>query len=484
MLRTAVLGSLVTFVMMVSTAQAQRSPHGTLSIECGDCHTASSWKEMAFPSRFEHEKTGFALAGQHSLVKCISCHSSLKFAREGSQCVDCHSDVHRGELGTLCERCHSSQSWVIPDMIQKHAQTRFSLVGAHAAVNCDRCHTNLHKYEYVGLRSDCYACHAGTFEITSSPNHRSVGFSTDCVQCHSVMALQWGTTFDHALTGFPLTGAHRAIPCAQCHPGGTFTNARSQCVGCHLTDFNNTTNPPHSSGFSTECQTCHSTAAWQPATFNHDASFPLTGAHRAIPCARCHPGGTYTNAPTQCVGCHLADFTGATNPPHSSGFSTECQTCHSTTAWEPANFNHAAAFPLTGAHSTVPCANCHPGNNYANTPRECSGCHLDDYNTATNPVHSPALATTCQTCHSTTAWRPSTFNHESEFPIAAGTRHSPGRWNACSDCHIVAGNYSAFSCTNCHAHDNKTQVDSGHRGESGYTYTPTSCYTCHPRGNA
>jgi Class III cytochrome C family len=324
--------------------------------------------------------------------------------------VDCHLDVHRGELGTLCERCHSPQSWVIPDMMQKHAQTRFALVGAHAMVNCDRCHTNMQKYEYVGLRSDCYACHAGTYEGTTSPNHRSVGFSTDCVQCHSVTALEWSGTFDHARTGFPLTGAHRAIPCTRCHPSGTFTNAPTQCIGCHLTDFTTTANPPHS-GFSTECQTCHSTIAWQPATFNHDATFPLTGAHRSVPCADCHAGGRY-----------------------------------------------------------------------AGTPRECSGCHLDAYNATTNPVHSPGFPTACQTCHTTTAWRPSTFNHETMFPIAAGTSHPPGRWNACSDCHNNPASYSTFSCTDCHAHNSKTQVDGNHRGVSGYSYSPTSCYTCHPRG--
>ena len=402
----------LSLAVLASPARAQNSPHGTLKIECGDCHTAASWKEMAYPSRFEHGKTGFVLTGQHALVKCITCHTSLVFAREGGGCVDCHTDVHRAELGTLCERCHSPQSWIIPDMIQKHAQTRFSLVGAHAAVNCDRCHSNVQKYEYVGLRSDCYACHASTYEMTTSPNHQSVGFSTDCVQCHSVTALRWVGTFDHGRTGFPLTGAHRAIPCGECHSGGTFTGAPAQCVGCHMTDYTGTTNPPHAPGFSTECQACHSTTAWQPATFNHDAAFPLTGAHR-----------------------------------------------------------------------TVACANCHPGNNYANTPRQCSGCHLDDYNNATNPVHAPGFATTCETCHSTSAWRPSTFNHESAFPIAAGTRHSPGRWNSCSDCHIVPGNYSAFSCTDCHAHNDKAQVDSDHRGQSRYTYTPTSCFDCHPRGN-
>jgi hypothetical protein len=409
--RTAVHGVLMLLMLIVSTAAAQESPHGPMKIECGDCHTAASWKTMAYPSRFDPGKTGFALVGQHALVKCVACHSSLKFAGASDECADCHTDVHRAELGSLCERCHSSQSWVIPDMVQKHAQTRFALVGAHAAVNCDMCHTSREKYRYVGLRSDCYSCHAATYEATTSPNHRSVGFSTDCVQCHAVTALRWEGTFDHARTNFPLTGAHRAIPCVQCHPGGSFTSAPTQCVGCHLTDFNNTTNPPHSSGFSTECQTCHNTSAWQPATFNHDATFPLTGAHRS-----------------------------------------------------------------------VACADCHPNNNYANTPRECSGCHMTDYTSANDPVHSPGFPTTCETCHTTTAWRPSTFNHESEFPIAAGTRHSPGRWNACSDCHIVPSDYSVFSCTDCHAHSDQTNVDSNHRGVSGYSFTPTSCYRCHPRG--
>jgi hypothetical protein len=49
---------------------------------------------------------------------------------------------------------------------------------------------------------------------------------------------------------------------------------------------------------------------------------------------------------------------------------------------------------------------------------------------------------------------------------------------------VSSGNYKAFECILCHEHSNRAEVDSKHRGESGYSYSSAACYRCHPRGVA
>ena len=153
----------------------------------------------------------------------------------------------------------------------------------------------------------------------------------------------------------------------------------------------------------------------------------------------------YTTLPTACYGCHQADFNGTTIPNHvSSGFPTDCSLCHTTTAWTPSSFNHASVFPLTGAHATVACAQCHVNNNYTTLPTSCYGCHQADFTGTTNPNHvSAALPTTCDTCHNTTALTTVTFNHTlyANYPLT--------------------GAHATLICAQCHVNNN-------------YVNTPTS----------
>jgi hypothetical protein len=147
-------------------------------------------------------------------------------------------------------------------------------------------------------------------------------------------------------------------------------------VTCHLNDFKGTTNPNHvSAGFPQQCDVCHSTAAWSPATFNHNnTAFPLTGAHTTVACASCHVNNNYTTVPTDCYSCHKLDYSGTTNPNHVSvGFPTTCATCHSTTSWLGATFNHTW-FNMNHGGANGICATCHTNpNDY--TVFQCTNCH-------------------------------------------------------------------------------------------------------------
>jgi hypothetical protein len=261
----------------------------------------------------------------------------------------------------------------------------------------------------------------------------------------------------------------------------------TDCYACHQAKYTATKNPPHAAaGFPTTCVTCHTTTQWTGAVFDHSATrFPLTGAHRATPCSGCHSDGIYRGKTTDCYACHTANYNATKNPPHAAaGFSTVCSTCHTTTQWLGAVFNHSLTrFPLTGAHATTPCMGCHSDGVYRGKTMDCYACHTTDYNNTANPNHKAAqFPTTCASCHTTTQWRGATFNHDATFfPIYSGAHR--GKWTSCSTCHTSPTNFAAFTCLSCHEH-NKTDMDDKHKGRAGYRYDSAACYQCHPRGTS
>jgi len=448
---------------------------------CESCHTMDSW----FNAKFDHLKyTGYALTGAHATLACSACHLNNSFKGTSAQCYACHSadyqstnNPNHAQLGLPrdCSTCHSTTDWSMSTANFNHAlYAHYPLTGKHATVACAACHTN---NNYNSTPTACFACHQTDFNGTTNPSHVSSGFPTDCSLCHTTAG--WTTsTFNHNATSFPLTGFHATMQCAQCHTSASTYNGSlpTTCIGCHQADFNNTNAPPHAAvGFPTTCQTCHSTTDWTGATFNHNTTkFPLTGAHITVACATCHVNNNYTTLPTNCVGCHQVDYNNTNAPPHaSSGFPTTCETCHSTTDWTGASFNHnTTKFPLTGAHITVPCAQCHVNNNYTTVPLDCYSCHTKDFTGTTNPNHvSAGFPTNCALCHTTVAWTTSTFNHNSVFPLTGA--HATV---ACASCH-VNGNYTTVptDCYACHKADYNGTTNPNHVS-AGF---PTSCATCH-----
>jgi len=162
--------------------------------------------------------------------------------------------------------------------------------------------------------------------------------------------------------------------------GGKYTGTPTACVGCHLTKYQQTTNPNHvSAGFPQDCTLCHSTSGWTPSSFNHNTStkFPLTGKHTTVACASCHVGGKYAGTPTDCYSCHAAVYNSVTNPNHvAAGFPKTCATCHTTTTWAGATFTHN--FPITsGAHKGIACTECHTSTS-SYSSFVCTNCHTHD----------------------------------------------------------------------------------------------------------
>ncbi|MGA1999812.1 MAG: hypothetical protein ABSG52_07455, partial [Terriglobales bacterium] len=480
----------IQFVLLLLTtlggAQAQpsrvpdttRSPHGKLDTPCQNCHTFSGWKPIRKVPEFDHNKTRYPLRGLHKNVVCQQCHTNAVFTNVGNKCADCHADIHRRQMGAQCEQCHSVNGWTISLKSIREHQNRFPLIGAHAVADCESCHKGAAVAQYQGLSTDCISCHMNSYLSTNSPSHTALGFPTQCQQCHTTMDSWAGARFDHAaFTGFALVGAHAQLDCVACHVGGHYQGTPSNCIGCHAKDYNGAKDPNHVSlGFPQACSQCHSMTTWLGAKFDHASTgFVLTGAHATLNCSSCHTGGTLTAANTTCVSCHLNDFNKTTNPNHvTGGFSQQCNTCHTTTAWQPATFDHSKTiFPLTGAHTTVACTNCHVGGKYAGTPTDCSACHMTDFQKTTNPNHTVvAFPTTCSTCHSTTDWLSATFNHATTGFSLTGAHAT----QACSSCHagtpLTAAN---TACSSCHMTEYQKTTNPNHT----VVAFPTTCSTCH-----
>ncbi len=463
-----------------AAAQSGDNPHGPTIGACSMCHRADGWKPVAISKDFRHAPGVFPLEGAHQKAPCTSCHRTLDFANTSTACASCHTDVHHGEFGNQCSRCHTTRSFVDPAAMRRmHDLTRFPLRGAHAIAACEDCHlpSAPGQTQYANRPTMCFGCHATDYRNAKNPDHVGGGFPQVCTECHS--ETNWhGASFDHNLTGFPLTGAHLATACAACHGDGVYKGKSKLCVSCHQPEYNGTTNPPHAaSGFPTTCETCHSTTNWTSATFDHNATnFPLTGVHATTSCQSCHGDGVYKGKSTLCVSCHQTDFNNTNDPPHAAaGFATTCETCHSTTNWTSATFNHSTtSFPLTGAHQAVACNACHGDGVYKGKSTLCVSCHQTEYNATTNPGHVAAgFPTTCETCHSTTNWTSATFNHNNTaFPLT-GAHVSV----ACAACHgdgVYKG--KPTTCVSCHLADYNGTNNPAHAA-AGFGQTCEQCHT-------
>lgn len=394
------------------------SPHSSQfeGQDCQSCHTPVDWTDL---SVFNHDNTNYALIGKHIDVACNSCHRPISINTqdqiiqftgiEFSECVNCHTDVHQGAMGTLCSNCHTEQGWNrlvnFSETSFNHDATGFPLLGAHSTLSCRSCHNAAGSAKGIRLNfvrstinfsyphpeaESCQSCHIDYH----NNSFVDIPGGTECTSCHTVdgwLPTTYAISRHNKETAFPLTGAHLAIPCMQCHqpePNGSMTFHFSDlaCQTCHEEDN------PHNREFADEsgitvCAECHSTEAWSKEIhFDHSQTrFALTGAHALIGCNSCH--GNQQSAlslPLNCEGCHAED------DPHQGQFEesvigSQCMDCHTTKTFTLSTFDHSKTrFPLDGAHSNLACRSCHATE------------QADDGEPF---IRFRPLNTTCESCH-------------------------------------------------------------------------------------
>jgi hypothetical protein len=412
---------------------------------CEECHGTSSWKNITYT----HKDPLFD-NGMHPVLGCTWCHvTGQPLPAAGCAAPACHAGKapHGGWLS--CGGCHTTLAW---SLRRPAPATHLSLAGGHAKLTCLQCHNKAATPVPPRGCVDCHGVHHGGLR--------------DCAQCHDP-AGGWNPKpgWDHDRF-FPIVGAHTRLQCTQCHLHGRFAGTPRWCSGCHGSKH----------GGLTDCGSCHTTSYFKPSTFSHSSVWPRTGAHAKLACTRCHPGNKFAQVKgTHCVDCHGS---------HHGGL-TACGSCHTTTAFIPAKFNHNSIWPRTGAHAKVACARCHPNGRFAGTPRGCSGCHGSRH----------GGLTACASCHTTSAFIPSTFKHSTVFVLVGMHATTP-----CYKCHVgnLYANVRGTHCVDCHGvhHGNQTQCQDCHT-PAGWSPTkpithpapvvlgpghawPKPCIRCHP----
>ena len=374
------------------------------------------------------------------------------------------------------------------------------LARAHAYIdgpsNCAKCHVTGKRDLDANKCLDCHQAVAQRVKEKKGLHASPKALNKPCELCHKEHKgpeydlFAWQTfggqsKFNHDLSGFPLTGRHSVVECAQCHKQKTATGrpsfliAPTSCQGCHKS--------PHGELHDTlaSCDRCHDAKSWRPLDpmkFDHsrDSRFALEGRHIGVPCSSCHPRSMFrlSNWSADCTPCHK-------NVHGESLFGQKrCAMCHSARgAWNAVDFDHAhkTRFALDGPHRK-PCATCHTATARQSPGRNCDTCHKDAHAGRFTKVGD------CAACHLNTTWGPELrFEHGRLTRFALFGRHEVVD---CRACHRGKGptDYENFdnlvsvvgtgrnkvvklACMGCHTHENV------HKKQ----FTDDQCLKCHAR---
>jgi hypothetical protein len=138
--------------------------------DCSICHNVVNWKKV----KFDHDKTGYKLEGEHAQIACAECHygknengvRTQQFKGMTKECSSCHKDSHAGQFAvngkTDCSRCHGFDKFENSKF--DHNTSRFKLDGAHATAKCEQCHKPVmdNKGKYIQYKFNdiaCVTCH-------------------------------------------------------------------------------------------------------------------------------------------------------------------------------------------------------------------------------------------------------------------------------------------------------------------------------------
>ena len=478
---------------------------------CEDCHSASQF------TNFDGSTMDHAVVAS---TPCSTCHEAGKsFA--GTPLVQTRPAAPHPATGE-CSNCHTTANWNASALPANHIPLPTADNG-----NCALCHTNPSDYSvytmnHVNIAGNCAQCHGPglSFANMSPPtlqeppvNHIPYN-GAPCEDCHSPTQFTTfnGATMDHAVV--------TSIACTTCHEAG------KSFAGTPVV----TTRPPPPHPATGECSNCHTTSNWDsgnkrqlrpplPPSARSPKS-PAAGARAAI-----GPVPARASAPKSAVGASLAmlqgtaavmpsaltsrsvdhsQLTGACITCHNGhtatgapgghlGFSSRCDSCHTTNAWLPARVDHLAM----AARS---CSSCHNGvramglpGNHVPTAQPCSACHGT---LAWQPVRVNHLGVVngCAKCHNNVAAVGLTITHfRTQLDCSACHRYPD--WGVIVFRHasasIAAARSRGLACTACHS-TNTEQVTSPNPGNATPagaprrpgTSTSPPALTRHPAGNA
>jgi len=442
---------------------------------CEKCHVEHAGRdaELVFwgekgRGAFDHALTGHRLEGKHAAIPCDKCHlpsSGTTFLGLRRECVACHADVHRGQFGTGCSTCHTETAWK-PASGFDHSRTAYPLTGLHASVRCEGCHpaapgVPVEARRFKGVRfGSCLDCH-------KDPHAGKLGDS--CSKCHT--AAGWRKAekkgFDHDRTAYPLRGRHVSVGCEKCHGAGQKLRVKhDRCADCHADAHKGQLARRADGG---RCESCHDVQGFLPGRYSVEdhqkTSYPLAGAHLAVPCDGCHRRDAqrvvrFRFASTRCLDCHKDPHRGELDKYGAKG---GCAGCHRVESWRAVSFDHATTrFALKGAHAKAACGKCHEKleagtqrerRRMTGLPTTCTGCHKDPHAAQFVDKAGPAA---CERCHALESWKALVFDHDRDSRYALEGAHKK---TPCSGCHrgetqggvgVVRYKPLRTDCKDCH----------------------------------
>jgi len=364
---TGLIAALITFFILVGVAFAsggQMFSSGSLNnqpgemignvdshaniTECRACHSAP-WEQATMADRCLACHTDIV----QQMLNVAELHGTITQKNPALACRDCHKD-HRGETASLTDLGeYDFPHDALGFSLNEHQRTE-----SGERISCDDCHTN----DLSSFAPDsCQTCHSD-MDIVFAQVHL-LSFGKDCLACHDGID-RYGD-FNHNAYPFKLEGGHNEATCTQCHLDARsiadLQSTPQDCYSCHYQD------DQHNGQYGRQCEGCHTPSTWGDATFDHNlASFPLTGAHINVKCEDCHINNVFDGTPSDCVACH------AEPQEHAGQFGTDCASCHTTNAWEPASYNGPHTFPMNHGDGDGSCQTCHPASL---TTYTCYGCH-------------------------------------------------------------------------------------------------------------
>jgi len=350
--------------------------HGSMltdqpDLRCRFCHPEHRGADAKLTElgnlSFPHEVVKFSLSGHQFKVTretfaCSDCHGDDISKFDLQTCDTCHRQMDLGFItahtlsyGSACLDCHDGVDSLVSNF--DHNKFQFKIAGKHDGLDCAKCHADARNIaDFKTEMQDCYSCHR-------NDDQHDGRFGLDCSICHSVNGWQ-PAKFDHNLSAFKLEGAHAEVRCEECHVNNVYKGTPTDCYSCHQQD------DEHNGRFGTDCAICHIPASWDNITFDHNATFPLTGAHVNVACEQCHVNNQFLGLSTTCASCHGDPVF------HSGMFGLDCAACHTTNNWfAPYNGPHPGIADEGGRgvnHGGASCRDCHTQTLHTAT---CTACH-------------------------------------------------------------------------------------------------------------
>jgi predicted CXXCH cytochrome family protein len=209
-----------------------------------------------------------------------------------------------------------------------------------------------------------------------------------------------------------------------------------------------------------------------------------------------------------CGSCHDG-ITATGKTPNHIASGNNCDDCHSTVGWLPANFDHvnitgncfschngtdATGKNPTHVQTSNVCEDCHTTNVFApvftvdhtQVLGSCSTCHNGVTATGQNPGHFNTTVA-CDVCHTTNAWTPADYRHTT---LSYEPQDHRGNFQ-CTECHtqnseLIPWQNAAFQpdCAGCHASDyrpNKHEAANG--GNETVSQNRDCAGACHQKNS-